>query len=514
VSGVQPIRWVSVHADVTEDGFSADSVLSARGGRERGWAVGAQSGKPHQLVVLPEAPVTVPTGATLTVTIEQLSKKKNHTLGKFRLATSTDARAAELTRMPAPVLAALKKAPAARTADEAELVAAHYLTVAPALAKERARLAVVTKQRDAIEPITTVPIMSEVPADKRRTTHIQLRGNYQALGQEVTPGVPRALHPLPEGVAADRLGLARWIVDAKNPLTSRVIANLLWESVFGMGIVRTSEDFGSQGDPPSHPELLDWLAVEFRESGWDVKHMLRLMVTSATYRQSSRITPEALERDADNRLFAHGPRFRLSAEMIRDQTLAVSGLLSAKMYGPSVNPPKPKSGLTAGFGSTLDWEDSTGEDRFRRGLYTSWRRSNPYPSMATFDAPSREVCTVRRERSNTPLQALVTLNDPVYMEAAQSLARRIAAVPGTPTEKLTQGFALTLVRAPKPEELKPLLALYAKSRERFARDTAQATLVATKPLGALPPDAEVAEFAAWTVVGNVLLNLDEFLMKP
>jgi hypothetical protein len=281
-----------------------------------------------------------------------------------------------------------------------------------------------------------------------------------------------------------------------------------------MGIVRTSEDFGSQGDPPSHPELLDWLAVEFRESGWDVKHMLRLMVTSATYRQSSRITPEALERDSDNRLFAHGPRFRLSAEMIRDQTLAVSGLLSAKMYGPSVNPPKPKSGLTAGFGSTLDWEDSTGEDRFRRGLYTSWRRSNPYPSMATFDAPSREVCTVRRERSNTPLQALVTLNDPVYMEAAQSLARRIAAVPGTPTEKLTQGFALTLVRAPKAEELKPLLALYAKSRERFARDTAQATLVATKPLGALPPDAEVAEFAAWTVVGNVLLNLDEFLMKP
>jgi len=300
----------------------------------------------------------------------------------------------------------------------------------------------------------------------------------------------------------------------KNPLTSRVIANLLWESVFGMGLVRTSEDFGSQGDPPSHPELLDWLAVEFRESGWDVKRMMRLMVTSATYRQSSRITPEALERDADNRLFAHGPRFRLSAEMIRDQTLAVSGLLSAKMFGPSVNPPKPKSGLTAGFGSTLDWKTARAKTASAAASTLLGAAATRIPRWRPLMRRAAKCARVRRERSNTPLQALVTLNDPVYMEAAQSLARRIAAVPGTPTEKLTQGFALTLVRAPKAEELKPLLALYAKSRERFARDTAQATLVASKPLGALPPDAEVAEFAAWTVVGNVLLNLDEFLMKP
>ncbi|MEI6051516.1 MAG: DUF1553 domain-containing protein, partial [Opitutaceae bacterium] len=456
----------------------------------------------------------VPAGARLTVIVEQNSKKKNHTLGKFRLATSIDERAGVIIRFPEPVLAALKLPASQRTEVERERVTAHYLTVAPALETERQRLAAVTKLRDKIEPYTTVPIMHEVATDKTRQTHIQRRGNYLDLGAEVTPGVPGALHPLPSGVSANRLGLARWIVDEKNPLTSRVIANLLWESIFGMGIVRTSEDFGSQGDLPTHPELLDWLAVDFRESGWDVKRLLRLMVTSATYRQSSRITPAALERDADNRLFSHGPRFRLSAEMIRDQTLAVSGLLSTKMYGPPVNPPKPKSGLTAGFGSTLDWEDSVGEDRFRRGFYTSWRRSNPYPSMATFDAPSREVCTVRRERSNTPLQALVTLNDPVYIEAAQKLSRRMVEVAGSPEEKLAQGFRWTLVRAPKSEELKPLLALYAKSRERFSREHQQALAVATVPLGPLATDANVAEFAAWTVVGNVLLNLDEFLMKP
>jgi hypothetical protein len=280
------------------------------------------------------------------------------------------------------------------------------------------------------------------------------------------------------------------------------------------GLVRTSEDFGSQGDPPSHPELLDWLAVEFRESGWDVQRLLKLMVISATYRQSSRITAEALARDSDNRLLARGPRFRLSAEMIRDQALAVGGLLSAKMFGAPVNPPQPTMGVSAAFGATVDWEDSTGEDRYRRGLYTTWRRSNPYPSMITFDAPSREVCTVRRERSNTPLQALVTLNDPVFLEAAQSLARHIVASPGSSEDKLRAGFRRCLVREPSERELAELLMLFRRSHGRFSGDPSQATAIATIPLGALPDGADVAEHAAWTVVSNVLLNLDEFLMKP
>jgi hypothetical protein len=250
-----------------------------------------------------------------------------------------------------------------------------------------------------------------------------------------------------------------------------------------------------------------------------MKKAIRRVVLSATYRQSVLVNDKAAAADPRNQLLWRHPGHRLGAEVIRDQGLAISGLLNLEIGGPSVHPVQvPNLWKEIGFLRPEigmdEWPTSEGPDLYRRGLYTFWRRVCTYPTFSTFDAPSREVCTVRRERSNTPLQALVTLNDPVYMEAAQSLARRIAAVPGTPTEKLTQGFALTLVRAPKAEELKPLLTLYAKSRERFARDTAQAMLVATKPLGALPPNAEVAEFAAWTVVGNVLLNLDEFLMKP
>jgi hypothetical protein len=508
------VRFVTAHADFTQEGFSAESILNARAGKEKGWAIGPQVGRTHSVVLLPDGPVALAAGAKLTVTIEQLSKKKHHTLATFRLASTTDARAGEITRTPAPVLAAIKLPGAERSEPEAETVTAHYLTVAPGLATERARLAAVMKQLAAIKPYTTVPVMAEVVGDKMRKTHIQRRGNYLDRGQEVTPGTPGALHAWPAGAAPNRLGLARWLVDAKNPLTSRVIANLFWESIFGSGIVRTSEDFGSQGEAPSHPELLDWLAVEFRESGWDVKHLLKLMVMSATYRQSSRISGEALAQDPENRLLARGPRFRLSAEMIRDQALAVSGLLSRKMHGPPVNPPQPKMGVAAAFGSALDWENSTGEDRYRRGLYTAWRRSNPYPSMITFDAPSREVCIVRRERSNTPLQALVTLNDPVYIEAAQALARRIAAVAGSAAEKLNHGFELCLARAPQEKERDALLALYTRAQKRLAGDAAQALAIATNPLGPLPEGAGTADLAAWTVIGNVLLNLDEFLMKP
>ncbi|MSU24103.1 MAG: DUF1553 domain-containing protein [Opitutus sp.] len=514
VGAAKTIRFVSAHADFTQEGFSAESILTAKAGKEKGWAVGPQFERAHTLALLPDAPVTIPAGSRLTVTIEQLAKKKHQTLGKLRIASTADPRAGEITRTPAPVLAALKLSDAERTEVQRETVTAHYLTVAPALETERQQLAAVLKQLDAIKPYTTVPVMSELAVEKSRKTHIQRRGNYLELGSEVTPGVPGALPALPAGASVNRLGLARWLVAENNPLTARVVANLFWESLFGSGLVRTGEDFGTQGDPPSHPELLDWLAIEFRASHWDVKHLVKLMVTSATYRQSSRISPDALARDSDNRLLARGPRFRLSAEMIRDQALFVSGLLSRKMHGPPVNPPQPKMGVSAAFGSALDWENSLGEDRYRRGLYTTWRRSNPYPSMITFDAPSREVCTVRRERSNTPLQALVTLNDPVYLEAAQSLARRIAAWDGTLAGKLEHGFRLCLVRAPRDQEMTELLALHAKSRERFARDAAQALAVATNPLGPLPPESDAADLAAWTVISNVLLNLDEVLMKP
>jgi hypothetical protein len=410
-------------------------------------------------------------------------------------------------------------------AQQAEL-AKYYRSIAPELKTTRDQIAALRKQLAGVSGVTT-PIMRELPDGAKRKTHILIRGNYLNEGKEVTPGVPAILHPLPAGQPINRLALARWLVDANNPLTARVAANRYWEQVFGIGLVETPEDFGIRGKLPTHPELLDWLATEFvapspsppgggegRVRGWDVKKLLRLIVTSATYRQSSRVTAELLERDPDNRRFARGPRFRSSAEVVRDQALFASGLLSPKMYGPPVRPPCPKLGLTAAFGAGTDWEPSTGDDRHRRALYTQWRRVTPYPSMSSFDAPSRNVCTVARPRTNTPLQALVTLNDPVFVEAAQALARRMAAEGGaTPETRIRYGFRRCLTRPPSEKELGRLLDLYRKSRAKYAGNPKEAQQLATEPLGPLPAGADAVDLAAWTVVANVLLNLDEMFAK-
>jgi hypothetical protein len=355
--------------------------------------------------------------------------------------------------------------------------------------------------------------MRELPPGQRRKSHVQLRGSHLALGEEVSGGVPAAFPPLPTGATADRLGFARWLVSPENPLTARVEANRLWEAIFGLGLVRTTEEFGSQGEPPSHPELLDWLALDFMANKWDMKGFVKTLVMSAAYRQSSRVTPEALEADPENRLLSRGPRFRLAAETVRDQALAVSGLLNPQMHGPSSRPFQPAFGLSAAFGSALDWKTSTGADRFRRGLYTEWRRSSPYPSMVTFDAPNREVCTLRRNRSNTPLQALVTLNDPVYIEAAQALARTLAVEGETPAEKIRAGFRRVLARVPAESETRPLVTLYQESRKTYAAAPDRAAALIKNAENSQPANVPPAELAAWTTVANVLLNLDETLMK-
>ena len=237
-----------------------------------------------------------------------------------------------------------------------------------------------------------MPIQRELPPANAARLRSSIAAISSTAGRKSARACRPRFHPLPKDLPPNRLALAKWLVDENNPLTARVLANRLWEKIFGIGLVSTSEDFGTQGDLPSHPELLDYLATELVASHWDIKHMIRLMVTSAAYRQSSRVTPELLERDPDNRLLARGPRFRLDAEAVRDQSLAVSGLLSAKMYGPAVRPLQPSFGLSAAFGGGMDWQTSEGEDRFRRAVYTSWRRTNPYPSMVTFDSASREVC--------------------------------------------------------------------------------------------------------------------------
>jgi hypothetical protein len=293
-----------------------------------------------------------------------------------------------------------------------------------------------------------------------------------------------------------------------------VAVNRVWGQLFQAGLVTTEEDFGLQGEAPSHPELLDWLAVEFMETGWDFKGLLRTLVTSATYRQSAEVSPQQLELDPVNRWLTRGPRFRLEAEQIRDVTLSISGLLSHKVGGPSVYPYQPPNMWQAAFNGQRSWVTSEGEDRYRRGLYVFWRRTVPYPSMATFDAPSREVCAIRRIRTNTPLQAFVTLNDPVYVEAAQALGRRIWKEGGTSVKSRAEyGLKLALCRIPTEKEVAEVLRLVEAQREHYQGYADDALSLATDPLGPLPEGLTASEAAAWTVVGNVLLNLDAVLMK-
>lgn len=397
-----------------------------------------------------------------------------------------------------------------RDNGQKEKLAAHHRGQSPEWKRANDELRSATAALDQVR--TTVPIMRD---GTPRPSYIYHRGEFLSPGEPVTPGVPGALHPAPAGVKLDRLGLARWLIHAENPLAARVAVNRLWQELWGVGIVETAEEFGSQGESPSHPELLDWLAVEYRETGWDTKRLLKLLVTSAAYRQSAKVSPELAQRDPHNRLLARGPRGRLPAEMLRDQALAVSGIFSKKMYGPPVQPPQPSFGLAAAFGSSTDWTPSDGEDKRRRAIYTRWRRNLPYPSMVAFDAPERNVCSLRRMRTNTPLQALVTLNDPVYVECAQGLARRIIAEGGdSPATRARKTISLVVSREATPAEADRLIKLYEESKTQLERDPAKAKSLATNPLGPVPDGMSEVEAAAWTVVANVVLNLDETLSKP
>ena len=300
--------------------------------------------------------------------------------------------ALERKGVPEDVLKLVEKPAGERTRDQALQVARYFGSIAPELKPLRDRIAALEKARPLIP---NLPVMVELAPAKRRVTRVLRKGNFLDPAETVTPGVPGALHPFPAGSPPDRLGLSRWLTDRRNPLTARVAVNRLWSQIFAIGLVETEEDFGTQGEPPSHPELLDWLAIFYQDSGWDTKALLRMIVTSETYRQSSKLTPELRERDPRNRLLARAPRLRLEAEMVRDQAMALSGLLARKLGGPSVYPPQPDGLWQAAFNGERTWATSQGADRYRRGLYTFWRRTIPYPSMAAFDAPSREICAIK-----------------------------------------------------------------------------------------------------------------------
>jgi hypothetical protein len=415
--------------------------------------------------------------------------------------------------LPKPVTDALKVEVAKRTDAQKNTLAAHYRdNVAPETADLRKQLTAATAKRDAYQKSipTTLVSMSTAP----RKVRVLPRGNWlDDSGEEVQPGVPEFLGSLAKTERASRMDLAKWMVSPENPLTARVFVNRLWKVAFGQGLVRNLDDFGTQGTPPTHPELLDWLATEFVRTGWDIKGILKLMVMSNAYRQSSVVPKAVREKDPGNIWLARQNRFRLDAEFVRDNALAVAGLLTTKVGGPSAKPYQP-----AGYWSYLnfprrEWEADKNEDEYRRGLYTYWCRSFLHPSLAAFDAPSREECTNDRPRSSTPIQALVLLNDPTYVEAARVFAATAMRDGTTTPERLSAMYRRALSRAAKPEEIQVLEGLLEKHRTEFKADAQGAQKLLKVGLAPVPVNTDPAELAAWTSVARVVLNLHEAVTR-
>ncbi len=405
------------------------------------------------------------------------------------------------------------KLPAPETEEKIRLLREQLAQAETAQAKDQ--IAALQKQIKAAElSIPTTLVMDELKVP--RPTFVLTRGAFNAPGERVEPASPAVLPAMASDLPRNRLGLAKWLVDPQNPLTARVTVNRYWQQVFGYGLVKTSEDFGAQGDSPSHPEMLDWLAKDFVSNGWNVKRLMKMLVTSSTYRQHSRFTPELLELDPENRLLARSARNRLMGEFIRDQALATSGLLVNKIGGPSVKPYHPPGiyeQLTEGKG-TNSYVRGKGEDLYRRSLYTYWKRSVPHPAMLSFGTPFREVCSLHRPHSNTPLQALNLMNDETYVEASRFLAARMMQSSADATARLTFGFRTVLARAPKPAELAILERAYRRALDDFTKDPAAAK--ALLAVGATPPDPQLnaVEWAALSTVASTILCLDETVTKP
>jgi hypothetical protein len=489
-------KWVRLEVPAAQVGIAPGAVIT-------GWAFTQFGGTAHW------------DKAGLSTATPQ-GELRFDTIAEFLTARGAD------TSVPKPVRDIIKLDPAKRTADQKKQLRDYFVEYG------------YTKTRDAVEPlhktrneltgaikgvedqVAATYVFKEKPTPRR--AFILKRGEYDQRGEAVGRDTPRSMPAFPDGSPRDRLGLANWLTSPANPLVSRVFANRLWQHFLGTGLVKTAEDFGAQGEPPSHPELLDWLAVDFRESGWDVKRFVKSVVLSATYRQSSKVTPDRLAKDPANRLLSRGPRHRLEAEVIRDQALYVSGLLVEKVGGPSVKPPQP-AGLWEAVGyvtsNTARFAPDTGHEKVhRRSLYTFWKRTAPPPQMATLDAPSREACTVRRERTNTPLQALLLMNETQFVEAARNLAQRATQEGGTTPESRTAYlFKLAVARPPDASEAAVLVSAFKEQRATYANDAAAAKKLLAVGESKVDAKIDMADLAAMTIVANVVLNLDEVLTK-
>ena len=510
------VTIAGVGADFSQPGFGIGGVLDQK--IETGWAVGGEEAslrKPHQAWFRFDEPLGFAGEVELQVRLMFQSPQPGKNLGRFRLATTEASGLEEFLAQAEGIRNALLADATSRSAGQKDELRRRYRKEFVPDAKRLSELLDAKRsERDAFQNgIPVAMTMKEV--EKPRDTFLLIRGEYNNRGEKVAPGVPARILPMPADYPANRLGLARWLTHPDHPLTSRVIMNQQWQRFFGTGIVKSSEDFGSQGEWPSHPELLDWLATEFIRSGWDLKAMQRLIVTSATYRQSGVVSARSLELDPEDRLLGRFPRQRLDAEAIRDTALAVSGLLNASVGGPSVFPYQPP-GLweQVAFEGTRSWVQSEGTDNYRRGLYTYWRRSVPYASFVTFDAPSRETCTVRRPRTNTPLQALVLMNDPVYVESARAFGLRILKQGGkTVEERVRFAVRTALSREPSSKELSTLKSAFEREFKNYTADRAAANQLIHVGASRPPSDVDPSALAAWTVVGSILLNLDEVITK-
>ena len=479
-----------------------------------GWSPGADVDSPQSITFQFARPINASETPYLTVMMVW-GGSGDLKGGKCRIYTMSGND--DQTNIPQEVREILDIVAEQRTPQQSEHIRSYHASIAPERANLRYQIENLQERLETLTGKYEVMVMNT--AEKPRTTHILNRGQYDQPGEVVTAGVPEHLPQLPEGFSDNRLGLAKWLVEPDHPLTSRVAVNRLWQMFFGRGIVATSADFGSQGAPPTHPQLLDWLSREFVESGWDVKHVVKTMVMSASYRQSSAVSPEKLEADPYNQLLSRGPRFRLEAELVRDSMLQVSGLLKQRIGGPSVRPYQPPNlwREVSHFGSSPAtsqvFVQDHGERLYRRSMYTYWKRTVPPPSMVSFDAPSRETCTMQRERTNTPLQALVLLNDPQFVEASRNFAERILRSSTETDQRIRFAFEQALSRPPSDQELAIVRQTLNSELTRF-RKTPNAAAEYLQ-YGEADRDASLSpeEHAAWTTVATLIFNLSEMITK-
>lgn len=498
----QPLALHSAAADYSQARWAVAQAID--GDPRKGWAIGGGFGEDHHAVFQTRTPVTLQEGEVLEFILDQ-NYGRGRTIGRLRLAAFVGDPL--LLDLPPAVRAALR----AERPDKAQrrIIAAHFDRRHSQTAALDKRIRALKAQLAKIKPRTTLVMVEQ---DEKRSTHLMRRGDYLRPGEQVRAATPAVLHAWREDWPKNRLGLARWLVDEDNPLVARVTVNRWWARIFGVGLVSTEEDFGTRAAKPSHPALLDWLAVELMASGWSRKHILKLIVTSATYQQDSRRTHD---RDPQNALLSRGPRFRMSAEMIRDNALAVSGLLSTKAFGPPVYPPQP-AGLWRQAGrNEPKYVVDRDEDRFRRGIYVVWRRAAPYPSFVLFDGPDRAECHPKRSRTNTPMQALALMNDEAYVEMALALAQRVLVDGGaTRAARLRHAFRRVLMRAPTAAEAAHLDAVLDREQRRLRRNPAAVDRLLDGIRG-VPVEAGLdrVQLASWFYVATILLNLDETISK-